>query len=487
MRFKQRVLWGCVRFAILVIAAESVYLESASYAATEKYWELSPYRVKVHVAIDDSRQPQIGLGRQLTERLSRRIRSTIYPLWDCEVFLASGHDMQRLIAIVQEAADPPTIESDWEELTTGCDKRLYLTVSLTRIGARLKCRELDCTTRRWGGVHSRLVRQSSTLEMSCLELICEAFSPLATVGSVPDSETEVVLSFRGSDLPQQTDLSFLTTAGENYQPLMLRTNAAGEVQPDTIKDVSWTYLSLRERGDDGWRADVYTGTRRPFGVRRRGRIKHLALAMRNPVGTTRARFYSRHDPSQGLTGYQVFRREPGTNVSKPMGLTDAQGSVQVPPGDSRVTLLFLRSEGQLLAKVPIVPGAKALVEVPIADDPARLRAQAALTSLSEQLIDTVAMRNILIARVRDRLKNGKIDEAQQLFTELDNLPGLTHFNQEIRTTQNRTLNRSSDPKVQARIDKLFTDTRKLLGRFLSMRAISEVQGEITAARRGENS
>ena len=56
-----------------------------------------------------------------------------------------------------------------------------------------------------------------------------------------------------------------------------------------------------------------------------------------------------------------------------------------------------------MAKVPVVPGAKPFVEVPIADDTARLRAQAALTSLSEQLVDTVAMRNILIARVRDRL------------------------------------------------------------------------------------
>ncbi len=487
MHFNQRALSVCSRLVVFLLAADTHWLASDSYAVAQKYWELSPYRVKLHIAIDDSRQPQPNLGQELTERLSRRIRSTLYPLWDTEVLLTLGHERHRLFALLDESTEPLVDESEWNELTTGCDKQLYLVVVQTRMGARLKCRELDCATRRWSAVHSRLVRQSAAIELSCMELICDTFSPLASVDPVLDSETEVTLSFRGSDLPQQTDLSLFTKPGETYQPLMLRTNAAGEVQPDTIQEVSWTYLSLRGQTEDSWRADVHTGTRRPFGVRRRGRIKHLALAMRNPAGPTRVRFYSRHDVTQGLTGYEVFRREPGTTISKPMGLTDAQGAIQVRPGEDRVTMLFLRSDGQLLAKVPVATGAKRLVEIPIADDPARLRAQAALTALSEQLIDTVAMRNILIARVRDRLNNGKIDEAQQLFTELDNLPGLTHFNQEIRTSQNRALHRSKDPKVQARIDKLFADTRKLLGRFLSIKPISEVQGEITAARRGETS
>jgi hypothetical protein len=121
--------------------------------------------------------------------------------------------------------------------------------------------------------------------------------------------------------------------------------------------------------------------------------------------------------------------------------------------------------------------------VPVADDTARLRAQASLTSLTEQLIDTVAQRNILIARVRDRIKKGQIEAAQELYSELDSLPGRAQFDQRISSAENRQLNHSDDPKVQARIERLFADTRKLLGRFLSTKQITELQGELTAARR----
>ena len=276
-------------------------------------------------------------------------------------------------------------------------------------------------------------------------------------------------------------------SGEVYQPLMVRTSSTGEVKSDSIREIPWTYLTLDQPVERGWRGDVHTGTRRPFGVRRRGRVEHLALALREPVGSTQVRFYARHNASRGLTGYEVFRREPAATESLPLGLTDTSGSVKIDPSESKVTLLFLRSEGQLLAKVPVVPGLKSKIDVPVADDTARLRAQAALTSLTERLIDTVAQRNILIARVRDRLKSGKIDQAQALFLDLDSLPGRAQFDQEIKSVENRKLNRSDDPKVQARIEKLFADTRKLLGRFLSTRQISEVQAELTAARRGKSS
>lgn len=456
-------------------------------AAVQKYWELSPYRVELHIAVNDSLFPNPSFGENLASELQQQIRATIYPLWTTNISVATGDERQLFFTLLNRADEPKQDLFDTSEWATGCDKQIFLSVELTRLGMMLRCRELDCTTRRWGARHERLAVQSSMLTSNCFQIACEAFSPLATVRSIADEDSEVLLKFRGSDLPRQTDLDFLKVVGEPYQPLRVRTNSAGEIKTDSISDINWTYLSLDRQAEDGWRAKVHTGTRRPFGVRRRGRVEHFALAMRRPEGKSRIRFYARHDSSQGLAGYEVFQRDPEASKSEPLGLTDTLGSVEVEPSESRVTLLFLRSEGQLLAKVPVVPGAKALVEVPIADDTARLRAQAALTSLTEQLIDTVAQRNILIARVRDRIKSNEIDAAQELFTELDSLPGRAQFDQEIKSVEQRRLHQSTDPKVQVRIEKLFADTRKLLGRFLSTKPISEVQNELTAARRGNAS
>ncbi len=471
---------GSITFTIVALA---FFPWGSCEAAEQKYWELSPYRVRLQVAVDDSLRPRPELGPQVLKELEQKIRATVYPLWTTTATLATGTEKHHLRQLLDQSANHL---SDSQQLATGCEKQIFLSIVATPLGFALKCREFDCTTRRWGSTQQIEVRQKWMLVTRCFNLVCQTFAPLATIRPQPDNDSEVILSFRGSDLPRQTDLGFFSMSGEAYQPMMLRMNSAGEIQADSIREIPWTYLTLGEKGEVGWQATIFTGTRRPFGARRRGRIEHLALAVRQPHGPTKVRFHARHKQTRGLAGYEVFRRESNTTESTALGLTDANGTVEVTSDQSRVALLFLRSEGQLLAKVPVVPGAKEFVDVPVADDTARLRAQASLTSLTEQLIDTVALRNILIARVRDRLNEGELEQAQDLFTQLDDLPGRAHFDQLLSSAENRKLNRSDDPKIQARIDKLFADTRKLLGRFLSTRQISALQSEIIAARR-ENS
>ena len=211
----------------------------------------------------------------------------------------------------------------------------------------------------------------------------------------------------------------------------------------------------------------------------------MAIALRNPPAVTRVRFYARHDKSQGLSGYEVFRRTDDDAESELLGLTSSDGTVDVVPDDKGgVVTLFLRSDGNLLAKVPVPPGAKPLIEVPIADDTARLRAQAELTSLREKLIDVVARRAILMARIRDRIKAGEFDTARDLLATLEDLPGRAQFDQELTAVERKKKNESEDAQIQQRIDKMFAETRKLLGRFLSVRQVSEVRNELNAAVRG---
>jgi len=360
----------------LVLLAHGVLGLPTASAAEQKYWELSPYRVQLHLAVDDSQRPEPARGDQLISDLKRLIRTTLYPLWTTEISLAIGLERQRLLTQFSQLEG----QYDVEKLVIGCDKQIFVTLVATPLGITLKSRELDCTTRRWGAIHTRPIRQSWMVSAQCFDLVCQTFSPLATIRPLPvankenvdpqrtgkQNEKEILLRFRGSDLPQQTDLSFFAVPGEAYQPILLRTSSSGEIKADSIRDIPWTYLTLSEQKENRWHGAVHTATRRPFGIRRRGRIEHLALAIRRPRGKTRVRFYARHDRTQGLAGYEVFRREPDATQSQPMGLTAADGSIELLPNASQVTLVFLRSEGQLLAKVPIVPGAQRLVEVPIA-------------------------------------------------------------------------------------------------------------------------
>lgn len=466
---------GTCLIRLLLLAALLATTTYTARAAEKKYWDLSPYRVHLHLCVEDAARPQAELSQELVSALQSRIRATLYPLWNTTITLET--QVPQLSQLERLSPDA---------LAMGCEKQMYLAVRATPLGYELACREFDCTTRQWGRVHHRPVRQAWMLPAQCFDLLCRTFAPLATVLTLTEDEDHVQLHFRGSSLPVQTNLDSLMPMGEAYLPLMARQSSAGEIKPETIAKIPWTYVTLTQHQDGQSLGEIHTGTRRPFGVRRRGRIEYFALAVREPVGATTVRFYPRHDAGQGLSGYEVFRREPTATESQALGLTDARGAVEITAGESPVTLLFLRSEGQLLAKVPVVPGAVANLEVPVADDPARLRAQAALTSLTEQLIDTVAQRNILIARARARIEAGQLDEAQDLMTELDELRGRAQFDDLLRSTEELPAHRSDDPRIQQRITNLFSETRKLLGRFLSTRQLTELQSELTAARRGES-
>jgi hypothetical protein len=211
---------------------------------------------------------------------------------------------------------------------------------------------------------------------------------------------------------------------------------------------------------------------------RRAGIEIIALPLKQYLSSTRVRFHTSHQDTIGLSGYEVFTKQSNGKQFLPLGVTDDTGSVVVPRGESPITLLALRSESQLLAQVPIAVGTSKMIDIPIADDAARLSVQAELTSFKELLVDTVARRNILMARIRDQLAKGKQPEADKLFKQLDELPKRAAMNRQLDAIANNSAHRSENKRVQAKIDRLIADSRELLGSFLSNNELLELESEI---------
>ncbi len=447
----------------------------------KKFWELSPYTIRIQLAIDDSARPRFALDEKLAEFLRERILATLHPLWTAEIHITQGSEKRNLFLLMNDPVQPAPPE------TKRFDKQLMLAMVAQPRGTALVCREWDRHCRRWGPAMREQVRQETMLPERCFSLLTKTFSPLAKVRIDRENNNRATLVFKGSSLPLRTDEAVFGQAGDIYQPVVLRSDHAGKTLPDGVSEVPWTYITLKEPENGRWTCDVTSGLRRPFGIRRRGRTEHVAIAMQSFPRTTSVRFHARHDRKKALTGYEVYRRRPGSRESEPLGLTNSLGMIDiVATGESIVTLL-LRSEGQLLAKVPIVLGSQGPIEIPIADDPARLRAQAELTALREQLIDLVARRNILIKRIRNHLDKGQLQEARVLLADLDDYPSRAQFNQKLSAAERDPRNHSENTHVQKRIEKLFSETRKLLGRFLDARQVSDLRNEIlTATRNGKS-
>jgi hypothetical protein len=121
-----------------------------------------------------------------------------------------------------------------------------------------------------------------------------------------------------------------------------------------------------------------------------------------------------------------------------------------------------------------------LIEAPLVDDSRRLEAAERLSAIQEEIIDVVARRKLIEARVKSMIQNKQFEEATKLVDQLDRLPNITYFEQE-RLNREAMLVKSSDPRVQARIDKMFEATRAVLGEFLTPGLVQELRSQIAAA------
>ncbi|QDT73901.1 hypothetical protein [Lacipirellula limnantheis] len=443
-------------------------------AAERAVWEHSPYRVLATLAVDDHSRPQLDLPTSLSGQIAARVEGSLRPLWDFKIDSPDAGAARRQCFELREIP--------WDELSAdqkANDKLLWLGVRVLPHGYELAAREFDVHMRRWGPVQRRVVQQSSFLAEASFELLQATFSPLAMVEPIEGNDEQVQLVFRGSQLPRPSGEESFVTPGEAYLPLLRRTDRSGKVIEGGILPVPWTYLTATEANDAGWLASVHSGVRRPFGTGKKGLVEQIAVGLRLPPGATPVRFHARTDKSQGLAGYEVFRETPDGG-SERVGVTDRNGMIVVPPNGAAVSMLMLRSDGQVLAKVPVASGGSDVQQTPIADNVTRLQAQAEAQVVREELIDLVARRAIVMGRVKAMLKKNRIDDAKELMSELDAMPSPSVFGRTIENAARR-IPKSDDASVQKRIDSLFSSTRDMLTKFLNTRPVTELQDQVNEA------
>ena len=447
---------------------------SPASAVDNKDWAISPYRVHVTIAVDAEVRPRPELVQAIHRSLRERIDHVINPLWVTEVSVAEDSSARR------QCFEPREIP--WEEFTpqpTEFDKLIWLGVRVTPSGYRLTAREFDVYTRRWGTAREQAIAQTTYLEQGCFELLVDVFTPLTLIEPIADNDAQVRLLFRGSGLPRREGSERFTKFGDAFQPLLRRTDRAGKLVENGVIPVPWTYLTVAASDSGASLADVHTGARRPFAMQR-GRVEQLAIALRYPPGMARVRFHARREQEQGLAGYEVYRAKQGS--PEYVGVTDRNGEISIPPADDgAVSMILLRSEGQLLAKAPVPTGSGPLLQTPIADDIARLRAQSEAQVVREQLVDVVARRAIMMARIRAFLEKNRLDDAKKLMAELDTLPTSSVFGRAIDAAAKK-IPETGDPMVQRNIERMFTTTQDMLGKFLDRRPIINLQSRVNAAR-----
>ena len=159
------------------------------------------------------------------------------------------------------------------------------------------------------------------------------------------------------------------------------------------------------------------------------------------------------------------------------GLTDWRGMIDIEQSDLPLRLIYVKNGAHLLARIPVVPGYRPLETVPLGSDDKRLEAEAFAKGMESTVMDLVARREILAARIRRRIAEGKRDDARALLEEMKSFQTRADLEQMLASRESALASR--DKRQQQYIDQLLAGTRSLLNKYLSPQQLVTLEREIS--------
>lgn len=465
---------GSQRVRVGICCALILACSSAGAAHAQSMWEFDPYRIRLVIAFGASPSFTPELAQRAQQAMLDRVDAYIGAPWQIEASIAEQALRWRVATSLDDIDPTEVIAADQQ-----FDKLWLVSVHDDATSLRLKFREYDVLTQHWGPTLEQACPRVEQLPECLFRGLLAVFAPLAEIESVEDRTAE--LRWRAGILPTRDSNVRFVAPGDLLLPFLRSTDRDGNTRK--IQEIEWTYLVVDDAEGGKARATVYSGLRGPLARRKRGRIQQLALMMRHVPGNTELQALSRTADARPLAGYEVYAYGPASPETQLLGFTDSDGRIEVPPGNSPLRLVLVKSGHELLARLPVVPGAQRRLQVRLIDDAPRLAAEGFIVGLQERLIDVVVRRHVLMARIKLRIDQGKLDEAARLMDELRRMDSQQQFLLAIDQEQQKSL--ADDPTVQRKIESLFSEARKLVGQYLDPRDVNRTEIALDEARRAQ--
>jgi hypothetical protein len=307
-------------------------------------------------------------------------------------------------------------------------------------------------------------------------MVADAFSPLVRIDRYSEGLAKTRL--RAGALIQGEHSAARLQPGDVLLPFDRKVSTSGQTRGKDVRAIDWTYLLVSAPTVDSIsNLEVISGYKQPFRTKRNRRNQQIAVRAKRTANESTIRLQSRSSEPVPLIGYEIH--EKGEKKTQFIGYTNWRGELVIPASESPIRTLLVRSGGRVTAKLPIVPGLREVVVASMRDDRQRVETDGFLSGIQTQLVDLVAQRESLTARIRRLIANRELDDARRLLDQMRDLPSKSDFENDIRRQQ-QTL-KITDPSLRTRIDTMFVQTGRTLGKYLDPRRISELEAELTAA------
>jgi hypothetical protein len=318
--------------------------------------------------------------------------------------------------------------ADLKALASEVDKLWMVRIAPNPAGGyRFAGREYDTTTGNLGPFCEVVAPYPADAARRLLRLSLILFRPFAEVGSAGAGDTS--LTIQGSALTAADPIGEVAAVGSVFTPFRVFQRPNGAViRLDMIR---YSYLRVRSMDGSSARCDIISSLRDPLSKRVVGKNALIALGVKPSAVPTRFRFLTNaREAPEPVAGYTLTVRDVPDGPPREVGTTDRDGRIVVPPGMAENLVIFRLLAGNIepLVEFPGMPGETGEERV-IKVDPrsATVALETKLNALKDEVIDLVAVRARLEARLKARAEGEAWAEVKSLLDEYKKLPAKSGF------------------------------------------------------------
>ncbi len=454
-------------------------------------WESRPYQVQVWICSDNSPQISAVLSK-ITTQVMRRAEIADPSAWNVLVGTAPDHWRVRLMETISQ----PTPSNELATTTEleKLDKLIAVRLTQTDGLIQYQVRELDLQTGQWGALLQRFCPQSRDLAHDLYAAIERVFMPLTRIERVNVDDNEVFVRARAINACLQSDvLDGTVEAIENspvwvkpedrFLPIIRRVDKNGDLAE--LNPIPFTYLTVDSQEGSRLVCKVHSRQRAALGGRSSKRAQKLALVIRPPESSTQLKLVSRAEDAQPLAGYEIFSRRPDATKeeeSEFLGLTDWRGTIEVPPHDEGLRLIYVKRGSRPLIKLPIIPGLYNEVVTPVPDDEARLNAEGIMQGFQIEILNLVAQRELLQAEALSAAEKKQVEQATEYLAQFQKLESPQNLKTRLVDEETRLKNSTTNKRELSRITGMFQRLNGLVNKNMRAGIEEKIQAAIQQAK-----
>ena len=341
--------------------------------------------------------------------------------------------------------------------------------------------ELETLMQLFGDVVETDAVTADALPAAIGRAITDAFAPTIRIEDSGTRTTRATLRAGGLILDEQSPAAI--RVGDLVMPMLRKNDRNGD--PTQVGRLDWAYLLVNEVDGAKLEMELFAGRAGGLQGRKNSRTFRTGLKVKPHRDETLLRLHARGEPDRPLAGYEIYEKELDSASMTLVGRTDWDGRLSVKRTDHSLRLLYVKNGGAVLARLPMAPGFTEREVADLSGDDMRLRAEAYIRGVQNAIIDLVAIRELLKARIRLRLEKGEIDRAQDLLNRLRDQPTNEIIANDMGRKQTMFLTAVGRNANQRRkIDNMFSETRELLSKHINAGMVRDLEAEVRQARDG---